>query len=67
MGFEKRELILINLIWNVDSKQSKINKAMVKTMFYCKNCNIIVAYTMPDAYLQPYEKSKMECFAKIIV
>ena len=33
MNFEKREFILINLIWNVDSKHSKRNKAAVKIIF----------------------------------
>ena len=35
-SFEKRELILMNLIWNIDSKQSEINKAVVKIMFTVK-------------------------------
>ena len=34
--FEKREFILINLTWNVHSKQTKINEAVVKIILLRK-------------------------------
>ena len=36
-SFEKKELLLRNLICNVDSKQSKINEVAVKILFVAEN------------------------------
>ena len=34
---------------------------------HCESCNIVIAYIiMPEAYSEPYHRSKMECFAKIV-
>ena len=45
------------------SKKSEINKAAV----YCENCILVIAYLMmPETYSEPYQRSKMECFAKIV-
>ena len=34
---------------------------------HCESCNIVIAYIiMPEAYSEPYNRSKMECFAKIV-
>ena len=47
-SFEKNELILINFICNVDSKQSDTNTDNI----YCENFSIVIAHTrMPVAYL----------------
>ena len=51
----------MNLIWNVDSKQSEIKEAAVKKVF------VVIAYMkMPKAYIEPYQRSIMECFPKIV-
>ena len=65
-SFEKRESILLNLILNVDSKQSKINETAAKIIF-TENYNVVIAYIMmPVAYSEPYQRFKMECFAKMV-
>lgn len=33
-SFGKRELFLINLTWNIDSKQSEMNQATVKVIIF---------------------------------
>ena len=47
----------MNLMGNVDSKQSEINEAAVKIIFYCENCNIVIAVIayimMSEAYSEP--------------
>ena len=56
----------MNLILNVDSKQSKINETAVKIIF-TENYNVVTAYIMrPVAYSEPYQRFKMECFAKMV-
>ena len=64
---EKRELILMNLIWNVDSRQTEKKMKSMKDNIYCENCNIVIAYTvLPKVYSEPYQRSKMECFVRIV-
>ena len=50
----------MNLMGNVDSKQSEINEAAVKIIFYCENCNIVIAVIayimMSEAYSEPYKR-----------
>ena len=55
----------MNLIWDVDSKQSEVIEAALKITFYWENCNIVIAYIMmPEAYSEPYQRYEMECFEK---
>ena len=50
-------------------QETKRNKwSSGKDNIYCKTYNIVIAYIMMSvAYSEPYERSRMECFAKIII
>ena len=62
MNLKKRDLILMNLTWNC--KQSNTYEAAVKILLW--KLHYVIAYKiMSDVYSEPYQKSKMECFAKI--
>ena len=57
----------MNLVWKTDSKKREIKWSSGKDNIYCETCNIAIAFIMlPEAYLEPYQRSKMECFARIV-
>ena len=67
LHFEKWELILMNPIWKVDSKQSKFKWSSGNDNIYCENGNVVIAYLMfPEVYSEPYQRSKMDHFAGIV-
>ena len=57
----------MNLAWKTDSKKREIKWSSGKDNIYCETCNTAIAFIMlPEAYLEPYQRSKMECFARIV-
>lgn len=64
-SFEKSE---INGSYPKVWQQRKQNKRSSEKDNICsENCSIIITYTiMPEAYAEPYQRYKMQCFAKIV-
>lgn len=62
-----KELILMNLVLNLGTKQSEVKRKTGKDNIYCEDPNIVKAYIMMQvAHSEPYQRSKIECFGKMV-
>ena len=62
-----KELILMNLVLNLGTKQSEVKRKTGKDNIYCEDSNIVIAYIMMQvAHSEPYQRFKIECFGKMV-